>query len=114
VAPGQQIPLQQTPLPDLAQLPPAQHGWSLSPHATQLPFWHTRSVPQVVPLVLVSATHVPPLQTWQAGQTTGLLPVQTPPWQVSVWAHGLPSSHAVPSGLAGLEQSRVLGSQVPA
>jgi hypothetical protein len=52
---------------------------------------------------------VPALQvpaTWQgslAVQTIGLLPVQTPFWQVSVRVHALPSLHEGP----------VVGAQVP-
>jgi hypothetical protein len=47
-------------------------------------------------------------------QTTGLLPVQTPAWQVSVTVQAFPSSQAVPSGLAGLEQGPMAVLQVPA
>ena len=51
---------------------------------------------------------------WSAAvQTTGLSPVHTPPWQVSVWVQASRSSHAVPSGLAGFEHWPVPGSQVP-
>ena len=46
-------------------------------------------------------------------QTTGLLPVQVPAWQVSVCVQALPSVQVVPSALAGLEQVPVDGSQVP-
>jgi hypothetical protein len=44
--------------------------------------------------------------TWQssaAEQTTGLAPVQTPAWQVSVCVHALPSSHLVPVRLTLLQ-----------
>src|SRR5439155_882602 len=44
----------------------------------------------------------------------GFVPVQTPPWQVSVWVQALPSLHAAPSGFAGLEHWPVAGSQVAA
>jgi hypothetical protein len=53
---------------------------------------------------------------WQVsgiGHTTGLPPVHTPDWQVSVWLHALPSSQAVPSETGGLEQP-VAGLQTPA
>jgi hypothetical protein len=43
-----------------------------------------------------------------------LLPVQTPAWQVSVAVHASPSLHAVPFAFAGLEQTPVTGSQLPA
>ena len=45
---------------------------------------------------------------------TGLLPVQAPAWQASVWVHALPSLHVVPSGRLGLEQTPDDGSHVPA
>src|SRR5215813_9824524 len=51
---------------------------------------------------------------WLAVQATGLPPVQTPAWQVSVWVQASPSSQAVPSGAAGLVHAPVAGSQVPA
>ena len=44
---------------------------------------------------------------------TGLLPVHTPYWQVSVRVHGVPSMHVVPFAFAGFEQSPVAGSHVP-
>src|SRR5262245_27936853 len=47
-------------------------------------------------------------------QTTGFDPVQTPPSQVSVCVHRLPSLlHPVPSGTLGLVQEPVSGSHVP-
>ncbi len=49
-----------------------------------------------------------------APQVTGFVPVQTPPWQLSVWVQALPSLQAAPSGFAVLEQRPVAGSQVPA
>src|SRR5437667_184843 len=45
---------------------------------------------------------------------TGLEPVQTPVWQVSVCVQALPSLHAVPFGAIGFEQVPVAGSHVPA
>jgi hypothetical protein len=42
------------------------------------------------------------------------VPVHAPAWQVSVRVQELPSLQAAPSGLAGLEQAPVAGSQVPA
>jgi hypothetical protein len=53
---------------------------------------------------------------WQPSSgmhTTGLEPVQTPSWQLSVWVQGLPSSHGVPSTPVGLLQAPVDGSHVP-
>ena len=47
-------------------------------------------------------------------QTTWLGPVHTPLWHASGDVQTLASSHAVPSGLGGFEQSPVVGSQVPA
>ena len=45
---------------------------------------------------------------------TGLVPVQTPVWHVSVWVHASPSLHEVPFGAFGFEQVPVAGSHVPA
>jgi hypothetical protein len=45
---------------------------------------------------------------------TGLLPVQTPDWQLSLWVQALPSVQPVPSAAFGLEQTPVTVSQVPA
>jgi hypothetical protein len=47
-------------------------------------------------------------------QTTGLLPVQTPAWQVSVCVHALPSPQLVPSDFVGLEHAPVEVLQTPA
>jgi hypothetical protein len=46
--------------------------------------------------------------------TTGLLPVQTPAWQVSVWVQALPSPQLVPFAALGLEQMPEAGLQTPA
>ena len=45
---------------------------------------------------------------------TGFAPVQTPAWQVSVRVQTLPSLQGVLSGRTGLEQTPVVGLQVPA
>jgi hypothetical protein len=45
--------------------------------------------------------------------TTGLLPLQTPVWQVSVWVHAFPSLQLVPFGAAGFEQTPVPVLQTP-
>jgi len=63
----------------------------------------------------VAASQVPIL--WQAllaVQVTGLLPVQTPPWQLSLCVQLLASLHVVPSVFEGLEQFPVDLSHVPA
>ena len=52
-------------------------------------------------------------QSSEAVQTTGLPPVQTPAWQVSVRVQASPSSQAAPSILGGLEQIPVVGLQTP-
>jgi len=44
----------------------------------------------------------------------GLLPVQTPLWQASVWVQAFPSPQLVPSAIGGLEQAPVAVSQTPA
>src|SRR5947199_225040 len=65
--------------------------------------------------VPVAGSQVP--ASWhcsRAAQTTGLVPLQAPAWQVSVCVHALLSVQAVPSGFSGLEHTPVDGSQVPA
>ena len=63
----------------------------------------------------VEELQVPALWHWsEAVQTTGLDPVHTPNWQVSVWVHRSPSLQGVPSVLGGSEQIPVDGLQVPA
>src|SRR6266704_1002265 len=58
---------------------------------------------------------VPAVWHWsEAVHTTVLVPTQAPAWQVSVCVQALPSSHGAPLGLAGLLQTPVAGSQVPA
>ena len=47
-------------------------------------------------------------------QVTGLPPVHTPAWHVSVWVHALPSLHVVASGLFGLLHLPLAESHVPA
>jgi hypothetical protein len=54
------------------------------------------------------------VHSFTSSQSIGLLPVQTPAWQVLVWVQTLWSSHDVPSGLAGLVQAPVDGLQTPA
>src|SRR5882724_11704406 len=63
----------------------------------------------------VDGLHVPTSWHWSVAlQTTGLAPVQTPAWQVSVWVQALPSLHVAPSALSGFEHKPVLGLHVPA
>src|SRR5207244_4403139 len=45
---------------------------------------------------------------------TGLVPVHTPPSQVSVWVQASPSLQTVPLVFGGVEHAPVPGSQVPA
>jgi hypothetical protein len=62
----------------------------------------------------VVVLHVPALWHWSlALQVTGLLPVQTPVWHVSLCVHLLPSLQALPSVLLGFEQTPVALSQLP-
>ena len=64
--------------------------------------------------VPVAGSHVPATWHWSlAVHVTGLEPVQTPVWQVSVWVQALPSLHDVPFGAIGFEQLPVAGSHVP-
>src|SRR3989442_5426961 len=77
---------------------------------------------QALPLIFTGFEHVPVLgsqvpTTWhwsEAVQTTWLLPVHTPLWQVSVCVQALPSLQALPLAFAGFEHVPVAGSQVPA
>src|SRR5216110_2215612 len=58
---------------------------------------------------------VPAVWHWsEAVHTTGFAPTQAPAWQVSLCVHALASLQLVPLGLAGLLQTPVAGSQVPA
>jgi hypothetical protein len=91
-------------------------AWQVSPVVQLLPSL------QIVPLgafgfvhMPVPGLHAPTSWHWSSAvQVTGLPPVQTPAWQVSVCVHLLPSSQPVSSGAAGFEQAPVLGVQVPA
>src|SRR5437667_262470 len=114
------------------QVPAAWH-WSRALQTTglepvQVPLWQVsvcvQALPSLhaVPLLAFGLEHwpvavlqVPATWHWsEAVQTTGLLPVQSPLWQVSVCVQALPSLHAVPSILAGSEHAPVAGLQVPA
>ncbi len=62
----------------------------------------------------VAMSHVPAVWHWScATHTTGLPPVQTPAWQLSVCVHPLPSLQVAPFALFGLEHTPVAGLQVP-
>lgn len=77
---------------------------------------------QPVPSPLLGLEQLPvaPLQTpalwhWSdAVHVTGLLPVQTPVWQLSTIVQRLPSLHVTPFVFAGFEQVPVTVSQMPA
>jgi len=65
--------------------------------------------------VPVAESQVPVVWHWsEAVQTTGLLPVQTPLWQVSVCVQAFPSLQVLPLAFGGFEHVPVAGSQVPA
>jgi hypothetical protein len=76
---------------------------------------------QGVPSATTGVEHMPVVGShapapWQAagmGQTTGLFPVHTPFWQVSLSVQRLPSLHACPLGTGGLEHMPVVGSHAP-
>src|SRR5207247_2043277 len=89
---------------------PAVWHWSEAVQATgslpvQTPLWqvsvwvHALPSLQALPLVFggfehvpVAGSQVPAVWHWsEAVQATGLLPVHTPLWQVSVWVQALPS-----------------------
>src|SRR5205814_2290601 len=94
----------------------------------QVPLWQVSVCVQAspslhaVPLLAFGLEHwpvavlqVPATWHWsEAVQTTGLPPVQSPLWQVSVCVQALPSLHAVPLLVAGFEHLPVAGLQVPA
>src|SRR5947207_1932004 len=63
----------------------------------------------------LAGSQVPTWWHWSwAAQTTGFVPVQLPPWQVSVCVQASPSLQAAPSGFAGFEHTPLAGSHVPA
>jgi len=111
---------------------PAVWHWSEAVQTTALPvhtpLWQVsvcvQALPslQALPLVFGGLEHVPVVgeqvpATWhwsEAVQATGLLPAQTPLWQVSVCVQALPSLQVLPLAFAGFEHVPVAGSQVPA
>jgi hypothetical protein len=123
--------LEQRPVAALQE--PAVWHWSGAAQTTGLlpahaPAWHVSVCVQVllsshvVPSALVgneqtplAGLQAPAVWHWSgAAHATGLLPVQTPTWQVSVCEHALPSLQLVPSDFAGVEQTPVAGMQEPA
>src|SRR5579871_4868157 len=62
----------------------------------------------------VLESQVPAWWHWSSGVRVTAVPPQAPPVQWSPVVQALPSLHGVPFGWVGLEQSPVLGSQVPA
>src|SRR2546427_279525 len=94
------------------QVPP----WQVSVCVQALPSLHA------VPLLAFGLEHrpvavlqVPATWHWsEAVQTTGLLPVQSPLWQVSVCGQAVASGQGVAFGGGGFEQEPVAGLQVPA
>src|SRR5207253_1179292 len=119
--------------PEVGSQVPASWHWSSAVQArglerVQVPLWQVsvwvQALPAVhaVPLLAFGLEHWPVVvlqvpATWHwssAVQTTGLEPVQLPPWQVSVWVQALPSLHAVPLLAFGLEHRPVAVLQVPA
>src|SRR5262245_35629379 len=62
----------------------------------------------------VAGLQVPKFWHWVGElQFTGLLPVHTPPWQVSVCVQALPSLQTVPLGLLVYKQVPLTGLHVP-
>src|SRR2546422_11239275 len=107
---------------------PATWHWSEAVQATgllpvQTPLWQVsvgvQALPslQALPLAFTGFEHVPVVgeqvpATWhwsEAVQATGLLPAQTPLWQVAVWVQALPSMEVVGGGFAGFGRRPVAG-----
>jgi len=94
----------------------------------QMPAWHVSRRVQAFPSsqrlpsgfselehTPVAGSHMPASWHWSAAlQTTAAPPMQVPAWHVSVCVQAFPSSHALPSFLAGVEQAPVAGLQTPA
>src|SRR6266403_992324 len=123
--------LEQVPVA-ASQVPTSWH-WSSAVHVVPAPLVHVplRHVSPVVqglpsshdvPSAFVgfeqapvAGLHVPASWHWSCALHVADVPdVQAPAWHVSPTVHRLPSSHAAPLVLAGFEQERVVGSQVPA
>jgi hypothetical protein len=112
---------------------PATWHWSIAAQTTgfdpvQAPLWqvyvcsHAFVPVHAAPSVTVGLEHAPVLGshvpgTWHwssAVQVTGLDPMHVPLSHVSVCVHASPSLQVVPFAAVGLEQTPVVGSQVPA
>ena len=112
---------------------PASWHWSLAVHVTGLaplhtPAWQLSVLVQALlslhaePSLLagllhlpVPASQLPAVWHWSlAAHVTGLAPLHTPLWQLSVCVHRVPSLQAEPSALAGLLHLPVPASQLPA
>src|SRR5438477_290205 len=104
-----------------SQLVPSGDGAPMQTPAWQVSVWvQVSPSSQAVPSgfaglehSLLAASQVSASWHWSwAAQTTGFVPVQLPPWQVSACVQASPSLQAVPSGLAGFEQTPLAGSDV--
>ena len=130
-APSALLGLEHIPVTE-SQTPASWH-WSSAEHTTGLapvhaPAWQVSDCVQAlpslhaVPLALLGLEHIPVTESqtpaswhWSSAEhTTGLAPVQVPVWQVSDCVQALPSLHAVPLALFGLEHIPVMVLQVPA
>src|SRR2546428_231376 len=120
-------------VPVVGEQVPAMWHWSEAVHATGLlpvhtPLWQVsvcvQALPslQVLPLafagfehVPVAGSHVPAERDWsEAVPATGLLPVQTPLWQVSVFFYNDPSTTEISSLSLHVALPILVGEQVPA
>jgi hypothetical protein len=114
--------------PDFASLTPVSTSpGSGVPVPEQTPLWHVSFVVQALPSShalpsdRTGLEHRPVCELhdpaeWHesiATQTTCVPEVHTPDWHELVWLQRFPWSHHVPSGIVGLEQTPVVGSQVP-
>lgn len=115
-----------------SQVPGSWHmsgiGHDTGAPGAQLPITHASAIvhaspsSQVVPSALAGVEHVPVARShapaswhWsRGGHVTGIIPVQTPPWQVSVCVHASESLHPAPSIWFGFVQTPVIVSQTPA
>ena len=103
----------------------ALHETGLAPVHT--PAWHVSVCVQRLPSLHaapfalfgfehapVCGSHVPTTWHWsEALHVTGLAPVHTPAWHVSVCVHALPSLHEAPLALFGFEHTPDTGLQTP-
>ena len=120
-----QLPVLRSHVPAPWQLSAAVHTTGFMP--VQTPAWqvsvcvHGSASLHAVPLGAFGFEHVPfagsqapaRWQAFEATQTIGLAPMQTPAWQVSVCVQALPSLHAEPLARAGLSHTPVAGLQLP-